>query len=271
MKTLTELFEQIHFDGDPEPWEEEEVSQEYDTSELEDNEELDSVEEDEELYYDYEENGFLEKLQPPRPGLVPKSGDYEHPFRWILPKDSVESNEKNNGQNWEFNAEKISFDEKINMLRRVGTKNYLKIIGVEQTDNDFIIDSIYAFAARDEGYENLPAIFAHIDGKHKIRDQEISNALLLREDDPNFKGAFVNALNKIERVSSIVSHLKKISQIYLEKKYGNSFQIYRGGKYKYRGGRVRSWSLDKNVADSFARHYEGAVDSVIVSPEEVSL
>ena len=31
-------------------------------------------------------NDFLEKLQPPRQGLVPKSGDWEHPYRWVLPE-----------------------------------------------------------------------------------------------------------------------------------------------------------------------------------------
>ncbi len=27
----------------------------------------------------------IEKQGPPRPGLVPKSGDYEYPDHWVLP------------------------------------------------------------------------------------------------------------------------------------------------------------------------------------------
>ena len=33
----------------------------------------------------------LQKQGPPRPGLVPKSGDWQHPDHWILPKDNTES------------------------------------------------------------------------------------------------------------------------------------------------------------------------------------
>ena len=35
-------------------------------------------------------NNWLEK-QPPRPGLVPKSGDWQHPYRWIRPKETAPS------------------------------------------------------------------------------------------------------------------------------------------------------------------------------------
>ena len=29
---------------------------------------------------------WIEKQQPPRPGLIPKTGDWRHPYRWIVPE-----------------------------------------------------------------------------------------------------------------------------------------------------------------------------------------
>ncbi|MEK6860949.1 MAG: NUDIX hydrolase, partial [Nanoarchaeota archaeon] len=48
IKTLTDLFEQVYFDEESENWEEEEISQEYDNSELEDDETIDRNDNDDE-------------------------------------------------------------------------------------------------------------------------------------------------------------------------------------------------------------------------------
>jgi DNA topoisomerase IB len=43
-----------------------------------------------ETHVDEDEVSEISKQQPPRPGLVPQSGDPEHPYRWIRPKDTTE-------------------------------------------------------------------------------------------------------------------------------------------------------------------------------------
>jgi len=37
---------------------------------------------------------WVNKQQPPRPGLVPQSGDWQHPYRWVRPKKEISSNKR---------------------------------------------------------------------------------------------------------------------------------------------------------------------------------
>jgi hypothetical protein len=46
-------------------------------------------------------NNTIEKAAPPRPGLVPQSGDWEHPDRWVRPEDAAPGDDIDNPETWE--------------------------------------------------------------------------------------------------------------------------------------------------------------------------
>lgn len=57
--------------------------------------------------------GNIEKISPPRPGLVPQSGDWENPYRWVRPKEEKAFSITNKERQWIDNNVESDWDMDI--------------------------------------------------------------------------------------------------------------------------------------------------------------
>ncbi len=89
----------------------------------------------------------LIKAGPPRPGLVPQSGDPEHPGRWVRPEDNEPSEAKvRRGELWRTSKDDLFAHVNTNKIPLVGPQ-----IKYQAPNKQDLIDSILAWEVGQSG------------------------------------------------------------------------------------------------------------------------
>ncbi|MEK6840333.1 MAG: DEAD/DEAH box helicase family protein [Nanoarchaeota archaeon] len=82
-----------------------------------------------------EQNPILFKEGPPRPGLVPQSGDYQRPFRWIRPKELLGQKNKMVSSNIQNFLSKESLDRPSLLPELFGLPSFLDEVATDVLDH----------------------------------------------------------------------------------------------------------------------------------------
>ncbi|MBI2020141.1 DUF192 domain-containing protein [Candidatus Daviesbacteria bacterium] len=212
----------------------------------------------------------------PRPGLVPKSGNWKYPYRWIRPSKIEEVKDRSND-----NFQKIdrfrsalsrrksieSMDDEEAIDKNLDTFHLLlENLGASKKELDASDDSLlsyysWKFEERSLGAAMLRYGIAVSLGKDPIvelKDYGISDSIIKKIGQDK------------DYVKLTTQILQKITSLYMKNKYGDTVHLYRGipkGE-KVKTVNVLSYTTDPTVAARFAGK-DGSIIGEDISTDQI--